>query len=70
MGSPDPITALDARMGRRLKLSGMLVGTGLLVEMITLYWSHPLAFFVFTGLGAGLVGVGVAVYLFALVSHR
>ena len=70
MGSANPVTGADARMGRRLRLSAMLVGSGLLVEMIALYWSHPLAFFAFAGLGAGLVGVGVAIYLFALVSHR
>ncbi len=64
------MTGLDPRMGRRLRLSGILVGGGLLVEMITLYWSHPLAFFAFAGLGAGLVGAGVVVYLFSLVSHR
>ena len=70
MGPPDPLTRLSPQMARRLKLSGVLVGSGLLVEMITLYWSHPMAFFAFVGVGAALVAAGVLVYLFFLISHR
>lgn len=57
-------------MIRRLKLAALLVGSGLVLEMITLYWYHPLAFFVFLGLGGLLVGAGITVYLFALVTFR
>ena len=70
MESPDRMTGPDLRMGRRLKLSALLVAGGLVVQLITLSWSHPLAFFAFAGLGAGLVGAGTLLYLLALVTHR
>jgi uncharacterized membrane protein len=62
------VTAADPRLARRLQLSGLLVSLGLLVEAATLFWSHPTAFLVFIGLGGLLVGAGVLLYLFAIVS--
>ena len=54
---------------RRLRLSGLLVTLGLIVEMVTLFWSHPTAFLVFLLLGGLLVGAGVLLYLFAIVTY-
>jgi hypothetical protein len=54
---------------RRLKISGILVSGGLLLEVATLYWSHPLTFVAFIVLGGSLVGAGILLYLYALVSH-
>jgi hypothetical protein len=48
---------------RRLQLSGLLIALGLVVEAVTLFWSHPTAFLVFLGLGGLLVGL-------ARISHR
>jgi hypothetical protein len=45
-----------------------LIG-GLLVEAITIYWSHPTSFLLFLGLGGILVLAGIVVYLIAIVSH-
>jgi hypothetical protein len=56
-------------LSRRLKLSGLLVCSGLVVEAVTLLWQHPTAFLVFLLLGGSLVAVGVLVYLFAIVSN-
>lgn len=54
---------------RRLRLSGLLVILGLIVELVTLFWSHPTAFLVFLGLGGLLVGAGVLLYLFSIVTY-
>ena len=70
MESPAPVAGLDRRLQRRLKLAGTLVSGGLIVEVLTMAWFHPLSFFVFAGVGAALVGAGTLIYLFALVSPR
>jgi hypothetical protein len=54
---------------RRLKLSSILISAGLLVEVVTLFWSHPLTFIAFLVVGGTLVAAGVLLYLFSLVSH-
>ena len=56
------------RLLKRLKLSGLLVGSGLAVEAFTLLWAHPTAFLAFLFLGAALVGAGILVYLWSLAS--
>jgi hypothetical protein len=53
---------------RRLKLAGILISAGIVVEIATLYWSHPLTFVAFILLGGTLVGLGVLWYLYSLVS--
>ena len=57
-----------ASLHRRLRLSGGLVSAGLLVELISLYWTHPLAFVSFIVLGGVLAAAGVLMYLYAIVS--
>lgn len=54
---------------RRLKLSSILVSAGLLVEVVTLFWSHPLTFVAFIALGGTLVGMGIMLYLYSIVSR-
>jgi len=56
-------------LNKRLRISGMLVGLGLAVEAFTLLWSHPTAFLAFMFLGATLVGAGVLVFLWSVVSR-
>jgi uncharacterized membrane protein len=53
---------------RRLKLSSILIAAGLVVEVVTLFWSHPLTFIAFLLLGGTLVAIGVLLYLYSLVS--
>ena len=55
-------------MERRLQYSGILVILGLLVEALCLLWTRPIAFVVFLCAGGLFLGLGVLVYLFALVS--
>ncbi|HKI01129.1 MAG TPA: hypothetical protein VKK31_04045 [Thermoanaerobaculia bacterium] len=56
-------------LARLLRLSGLLVGLGLIVEALTLLWSHPTAFLVFLLLGGSLVAAGVLLYLYAIATY-
>ena len=51
------------RPDRRLRLSGLLTATGLLVALPTLFWTHPVSFFLFAGVSGLLVVTGMLVYL-------
>ena len=53
---------------RRIRRSGILVAIGLVVELISLLWNHPTAFFLFLGVGALLMVVGVLLYFYSLVT--
>ena len=53
----------------RLRLSGLLIALGLGVELATLFWNHPLSFFLFLGLGTLLVGAGMLLYLWSVVTR-
>jgi len=55
-------------LARRLRISGLLVSLGLIVEAITMLWSHPTAFLVFLLLGGSLVAAGVLLYLFSIAT--
>lgn len=62
------VTGVGETLARRMKLAGLLLSGGLLIEVATLYWSHPVAFLVFLLLGGLLVGAGILLYLYSLVS--
>jgi len=53
---------------RRLRLSGMLIMLGLLVEALSLIRIHPLTFLAFMCIGGGSIVVGIAIYLISVVS--
>jgi hypothetical protein len=55
------------QMELRITISGFLVAAGLIVQIVSLLWSHPLAFVVFLGAGVPLVAAGALLYLYALV---
>jgi hypothetical protein len=55
-------------MGQRLRLAGILVIIGLLVEALCLVWSKPIAFVVLVCIGGALIGLGVLFFLHSLVS--
>ena len=58
----------DETLDRRLRASAALALAGLLVEAVSLRWSHPTAFLFFLLLGGALMALGIAVYLLSLVS--
>jgi hypothetical protein len=55
---------------RRLQLSGILLIMGVLVEALCLLWTRPLAFVLFLSVGGLLLGLGILVFLFSLVSRN
>jgi hypothetical protein len=50
-----------------LRIASGLIILGLLVEIVSLLWFHPLSFVLFAFVGASLVGLGIVVYLASLV---
>jgi len=50
-----------------LRISSALIILGLLVEIVSLLWFHPLSFVLFAFVGATLIGSGILVYLVSLV---
>jgi hypothetical protein len=58
------------KIDRYLRISGILMISGLLVEAASLYWAHPTAFLVFMFIGGTLMGIGILVFLWSLVSRQ
>ena len=56
------------KIEKRIRLAGILLIAGLLVELVTLRWSHPTAFLFFLLLGGALMALGIIIYLLSLVS--
>jgi hypothetical protein len=52
---------------RLLQVSSALVIVGLLLEIVSLLWFHPLSFVLFAFVAASLIGLGILVYLVSLV---
>ena len=59
----------DRPIERKIRWSGRLIAIGLAVQMLTLLWTHPLSFVCFLLVGCPLVGAGILLYLYSLVSH-
>jgi hypothetical protein len=54
-------------ISRLLKISSALIIVGLLLELVSLLWLHPLSFVLFAFVAASLIGLGVVVYLISVV---
>ena len=52
---------------RFLQVSSSLIILGLIVEIASLLWFHPLSFLLFVFVGVILIGLGIVVYLISLV---
>jgi hypothetical protein len=52
---------------RLLQVSSALVIIGLLLEIVSLLWFHPLSFVLFAFVAASVIGLGILVYLASLV---
>jgi len=55
------------KVERRLRPAGTLIVLGLMVELVSLRWSHPTAFLLFILLGVSLMGLGILIYLLTLL---
>jgi len=58
------------KMERRLQVSGILLLLGIVVEMLCIVWTRPIAFIVFVAVGGLFLALGVLAYLMALVSRH
>jgi hypothetical protein len=52
---------------RLLRISSALVIVGLVLEIVSLLWFHPLSFVLFAFIAATFIGLGILVYLVSLV---
>ena len=52
---------------RRIRRASLLIGAGLLVQLISLTGVHPLAFVAFLMIGCPLITAGIVLYLISLV---
>jgi len=53
-----------------LRLASVLVLIALIVELGTLFWSHPLSFVVFATFGGAALAAGLVIYLYWLIFGR
>jgi hypothetical protein len=58
------------KMQSRLRISGIFILLGLIVEAASLQWSHPTAFLLFAFIGGPLEAFGIVIFLYSLVSIR
>jgi hypothetical protein len=59
---------MATRIERWLRIAGVLIVLGLLVEALSLIRIHPLAFLGFMFVGGGLLVAGIAIYLYSILS--
>jgi hypothetical protein len=57
-------------MEQRIQWSGWLIVAGLVVQLLTSFWTHPIAFVCFLLVGCPLVAAGILFFLYSLVSHE
>lgn len=69
MKSPRPRSLQDGFAGR-LQVSAILVVAGLGTTLATFFWNHPLSLFLFLCIGSPLTGLGIAIYLWSIVTQR
>lgn len=58
---------VSPRVARRIRISGIFLLLGMGIEVVSLLWSHPTSFLVFTTVGGFFLLIGFAAYLFSLV---
>jgi hypothetical protein len=54
---------------KQLRVSGILLILGLLIEGLTLVWNHPISFSVFLFVGGGFLLSGIVVFLYTFIAH-
>ncbi len=55
-------------MEKRLQIAGLFLIIGLLIEALCLFWARPIAFVIFVAFGGLLLFLGLALFLYSLVS--
>lgn len=62
------MTPIEHVIHKKLRLAGILIAVGLVMEAVTLVWNHPLSFLAFLVAGVLLMLLGMALYLWTIVS--
>jgi len=57
------------QLEKRRQFAGSFIVLGLVIEALCLIWSTPIAFVIFVAIGGLLMFVGIALYLYSLVSN-
>ncbi len=65
----DHPSRLPTELSARLRWAGILIAAGLLIELATLFWIHTVSLFLFLGVGTLLVGAGMLLYLWSVVTR-
>lgn len=55
---------------RRIRWSGILIAVGLIIQLMTYLWIHPLAFMAFILISCPLVAIGILIYLYSLLTAQ
>jgi hypothetical protein len=63
------VPGLRDGLAGRLQVSGVLIVAGLGIGLATLFWNHPLSFFLFLVPGAGLMSAGMLLYLWSVLTR-
>ncbi|PYX92414.1 MAG: hypothetical protein DMG67_06900 [Acidobacteria bacterium] len=63
------MTQQDGTISKKLRIAGILIILGLIVEGFSLLWNHTLSFLAFPCVGGMFLVLGIVVYLLALVSR-
>ena len=63
------MTTDTRRIELQIRWSGALVAAGLILQTLSMLWTHPLAFMFFLMVGCPLIGAGILSFLYALVSE-
>jgi hypothetical protein len=58
----------DRKIERQLRIAGILVALGLVIQFFTIFWNHPLAFLLFLGAGVPMTIGGILFYLVSLLT--
>ena len=59
---------MNVALTQRLRIAGVLIALGLLIEAGTLLWNSPIGMLVFLGIGGLFVACGILIYLLTLIS--
>ena len=57
----------DRHTERRIRRAGILIGVGLILQLITLFSMSPLSFMAFLLVACSLVGLGILLYVSTLL---
>ena len=63
------IRANEPLNAKQVRVSGILLILGLLIEALTLVWNHPISFWVFLFVGGGFLLSGIMVFLYTFIIH-